>query len=396
MIRKLHLKMIDVKENYFTKFFLKSLIILTFICSFVLVTNVVSNIKSEYYKCNERIEYLAKKFDHLNHEKISTLMPTKVSNTNENLVPTTSWPKTVQDLNIHLYNNNWLPDGIFGDNITGWPIDIVPNVVHYVLFQDHRISFAHMLSIFSVLRNQKPQLIYIHCDCHEIIPDDNWNRILKFINQTNQVKLMIRPIERPTEIYGIEIDPNLRNWHGSDITRYRTISEFGGIFLDNDIYVCQSLNEFRKFEFTLNWDENQFLGCQVLIGNKNARFLKFVLETYKLYDTSKWYYNAGELPTTAILYKYPHLIHRIKVKFGVDAPAVCPFFYKQYHHDWMQQFYTFHMVMRGNEISWKDWCLGPDKPKHMKFDDKIIKTLNNTFGEMARWALFGQKEIIYD
>lgn len=168
------------------------------------------------------------------------------------------------------------------------------------------------------------------------------------------------------------------------------MTEFGGICLDNDVYVCQSLNRFRKFEFTLNW-EGSYLSNQVLIGNKNARFPKLTLETYKLYDGSKWYYNAGQLPTTAILYKYPELVHRIRGEFGIVALVNCPFIYKQYISDWNQRLYAFHMTMRGNQISWGD-C----PSNYKKFDEQLIKTLNVTFGEMARWALYGKKEFIYD
>lgn len=303
--------------------------------------------------------------------------------------------RKIAKLNIRLDNNLWIPDG--GDNITGWPRDIVPNIVHYVLFEQHNISYVHMLSIFSVVKIQKPDTIYIHCDCDEIDPTNaNWQRVINLVNETNEVTIIVNPIERPSEIFGRKVSEGFRNFHGSDITRYRTLMKYGGIYIDNDVFVCQSLNRFRKFEFTLNWDEDQFLGSQVLIGNRNARFLKFVMETYKSYEADQWYYNAGVLPTKAILYKFPHLVHRIKVKFGVDAPTVCPYFYKEYHDDWQTEYFTFHMVARGEEISWKGWCLGDDDHymRNAKFNDDLIKSVNNTFGEMGRYVLFGTKEIL--
>jgi hypothetical protein len=39
-------------------------------------------------------------------------------------------------------------------------------------------------------------------------------------------------------------------------------------------------------------------------------------------------------------------------------------------------------VVRGNEISFKDWFFGPNKPLVKKFDEK--KNLNLTFGEMTK------------
>jgi hypothetical protein len=160
--------------------------------------------------------------------------------------------------------------------------------------------------------------------------------------------------------------------------------EFGGIYLDRDVYVVKSLDIFRKYEMTLNWDEGQYLGSQVLIGHKNSRFLKLYYDSYHFYDSTQWYYNGGEFPTKSILYKSPQLVHRVKVAFGVDGPYACPKVYRIYYPDWQKEFYTIHLVLRGNEISFKDWCFGNNKPAIMKFDENIARNLNVTFGEMTR------------
>lgn len=48
-------------------------------------------------------------------------------------------------------------------------------------------------------------------------------------------------------------------------------------------------------------------------------------------------------------------------------------------------------MSRDNVIQWGDWCLGfPDHyMKHVIFDDHTISTMNNTFAEVARYALYG-------
>lgn len=114
-----------------------------------------------------------------------------------------------------------------------------------------------------------------------------------------------------------------------------------------------------------------------------------------MYDTNRWYYNAAELPTRAILQRYPQIIHRIKVKFGCDAPVACKYFYKEYHTDWNSAYYTFHMVARGNSIQWGEWCLGVKDHymKHVKFSDSTILTMNNTFADVARFALYGYRQM---
>lgn len=296
--------------------------------------------------------------------------------------------RIIWNLNINLdHDYEWDKH----DNITGWPKNIVPDIVHYILFDYHRISYSNMLSLLSVIRIHRPESIWIHCDCDEIEADDpNWARVLRAVNATEITTIRILRTEKPTEINGIKIRKEHANFHASDITRYRLMRQYGGIYLDNDVFVCRPLHEFRKYEFTLNWDEDQFLGSQVLVGHKNARFLSLVLKTYEAYDTDRWYWNAGELPTKAILWKYPHIVHRIKVLFGVDAPAACQYFYKEYHANWSTLYYTFHMVMRGDQIYHKDWCLGTaDHPlKHTVFTDDVFKSMNTTFGEMVRHVLW--------
>ena len=188
-------------------------------------------------------------------------------------------------------------------NETGYPFNIVPNIIHYVLFDVTDITFAHFISILSALKNQRPDLIYIHCNCHKL-KGRFYRRALKVAKKLF-TPIIVRTIEKPTEIFGHKLREEWINWHSSDITRIRVLQEFGGIYLDRDVYVVQSLDVFRKYEMTLNWDENQYLGTQTLIAHKNARFLKLWLNSYHDYRPNSWYYNAGELPTISILYKRP-------------------------------------------------------------------------------------------
>lgn len=46
----------------------------------------------------------------------------------------------------------------------------------------------------------------------------------------------------------------------------------------------------------LNWDERQFLGTQLYVAHKDARFLPLYLETYKdHYHEDAWYLHFFEL-----------------------------------------------------------------------------------------------------
>ena len=56
------------------------------------------------------------------------------------------------------------------------------------------------------------------------------------------------------------------------------LQKYGGIYLDNDVYVIQNLDKYRKFEFAINWfvAELSELGNQVKIRMQPAQ--------YKLYN----------------------------------------------------------------------------------------------------------------
>ena len=94
----------------------------------------------------------------------------------------------------------------FNFNETGFPFNIVPNIIHYILFSVKEIKFQHFLSIISVLKNQRPDQIYIHCDCNEL-SGDYYRRVLRVANKT-KTSIIIRSIEKPTQIFGKNLSKN--------------------------------------------------------------------------------------------------------------------------------------------------------------------------------------------
>ena len=57
---------------------------------------------------------------------------------------------------------------------------------------------------------------------------------------------------------------------------------YGGIYLDNDVYVVNSFKKYLKYEMTVSWDnDNDGLGVQVLIAHRNARLLKAHFDSYR-------------------------------------------------------------------------------------------------------------------
>jgi hypothetical protein len=124
-------------------------------------------------------------------------------------------------------NSQWFPNGVIGDNVTGYHNFIVPNIVHYVLLNDNQINFVHYLSFKSVLNIQKPDKVMIHCNCDHI-EGHHWNQLNNEFKDF-QNKVMIRKIERPALIFGVKFN-NI--WHESDIIR-------------NKVCICDKKSDFN-------------------------------------------------------------------------------------------------------------------------------------------------------
>lgn len=271
-------------------------------------------------------------------------------------------------------------------NMTGYSDAIVPNVVHLIKFRSQEISFVEMVNIRSIIMNHRPDRLIIHCNtCEDIDKEGRLSLHGKYwdmlVDDGFRDCINVSLLEEPTHVFGKALSSV---FHASDIARMIVLMKYGGIFLDNDIYVVRPLHQFRHYEMAIGWDEGQFLGTQVIIAHKDARFLKLWMESYHNYQGDKWYFNAGEYPTTSILYERPELVHRVKLLFGVHM--LIHNLYKSHWKGW-RDYYTIHLLIRHRSYL--------DKESPIKnFDENNIKTYNYTYGQMARQVLYNSTDII--
>jgi hypothetical protein len=113
-------------------------------------------------------------------------------------------------------NSDWFPEGVIGNNITGYQSFIVPNIVHYVLLDYNQIDFVNYLSLKSVFKFQNPDKVMIHCNCDQL-EGKYWNK-LKNSTEEIQNKIIIRKIEKSGYIFGFKFSCV---YHESDIARNR-------------------------------------------------------------------------------------------------------------------------------------------------------------------------------
>jgi mannosyltransferase OCH1-like enzyme len=172
-------------------------------------------------------------------------------------------------------------------NETGADHFIVPNIIHLIRFNKTEFSFTDYICTQAAFRNHRPDYFYVHTDAPEgRFSGKYWELIEKDLELRSHIRIL--PLEPPSEIFGQQLNPKWRLYHGGDVARIRTMMKYGGIYLDNDVYVIQNLDKYRKFEIAINWDEGQFLGSQVIIANRKARFLSLWLDSYREYHPELW------------------------------------------------------------------------------------------------------------
>ena len=100
------------------------------------------------------------------------------------------------------------------DNVAGTDRFIVPNIVHFVRFNNTQFTFIDYIVIKAAMRNQRPDYFYIHTDT----PGPGnfigryWNLIQKDYEIGSRIRLL--HLEAPTEIFGQKFNesvPNVNN-----------------------------------------------------------------------------------------------------------------------------------------------------------------------------------------
>lgn len=251
---------------------------------------------------------------------------------------------------------------------------LVPNYVHFLRLGLDYISFVDAVCILAAFKNQKPDKIFIHTDS-ATFRGKYWGVLLDTPGFVES--LVIKRVEAPKTIYGRRPNPRWRYYHGGDVARLKILMTYGGIFLDNDSYVVRSLNELRRYEMTLGWMEGASLANQVIIANERARFLKKWLMSYREYNSSLWYYNAGEKPTKEILRLEPELIHR--EKFLLANHLVTRKLFMENWTEWRTH-YAFHLLI-GHQYILRNVSSIATYP--VVFDEDNIKKYPVTFREMV-------------
>lgn len=243
---------------------------------------------------------------------------------------------------------------------------LIPNIVHYVLFNNSTINFIMYLSMLSVIKVQKPSVIYLHTN-KQNFTGGYWYKLQRFSSK-NKVEIQISFLMQPTHVYGQRLSSI---YHASDISRIFVLRKYGGIYLDVDVVLINNVNKLRTYECVIGWPKNDYIGSQFIMAKTNSHFLKLWQEGYKKYRPRDWYYNAGRYPTE-LLQRNPGLAHVEPEYFGVQY-LLDKLLSTDKWQEW-KRYYGIHLLYRHNET-------------FIALNETSVRELPTNFGDIATWIL---------
>ena len=77
--------------------------------------------------------------------------------------------------------------------------------------------------------------------------------------------------EPPQQIFNQTI---MHIYHKGDVAKMQILMEYGGIYLDYDVIVLRSLDELRRFPYTVGKEKGDKFNAGVILAHKDSLFLK--------------------------------------------------------------------------------------------------------------------------
>jgi mannosyltransferase OCH1-like enzyme/predicted O-methyltransferase YrrM len=167
----------------------------------------------------------------------------------------------------------------------------IPKIIHIIYINQRSLQPYNYKCIYSIIEHMKNYKIIIHND---IEPDvDEWNNLKTYNN------VEIRKIDRCKRYKSLNID---YVQYETDIIRLQILYEYGGIYMDTDIFL------FKNFEDILdgssvyyNTEMKDVLTNCVLISEPKNKFIKVLLDNIHLaIQSDSWAWHIRDFPKIVI------------------------------------------------------------------------------------------------
>lgn len=222
-----------------------------------------------------------------------------------------------------LYRALFLPPHMMYPESTRDPLDFrplsIPRDVHMIeYYEDAATRFFDMykyINILSIKEQVKPDHIYFHC-LNGVCGSGPWWELTKAI-------VTVVPVPFLKNIFGIPIDVGA---HRTSILRLRIMLENGGIYLDSDILMVNSLEplfeECRRGGpcFFSPRERQAGINNGILIGARGSPFIRRWMEMYRYFFDACWSCHGVRM-ALRIMELFPSEISMIP-----DATFLAPFY----------------------------------------------------------------------
>ena len=167
----------------------------------------------------------------------------------------------------------------------------------------------------------------------------------------------------------------------ADFDRIQIILEHGGIYLDFDVLAIRSFDELRKYNCTLGLEQGAKICSGAIICARGHPFLYMWLNSYYDDFRGQWTYNSGVV-STRLMNRYKDLIHAEAKALHWPSWSYLPQIWGNQTYDWRKN-YAIHTWIRLAKPYFKEYP-----------SPETIKTMNSTFGQIARTVYYGSADLI--
>jgi mannosyltransferase OCH1-like enzyme len=195
----------------------------------------------------------------------------------------------------------------------------IPKIIHLIYLNDRPLNSYNYSCFDSIIRYMNDYDIWVHNDVEP--NDEHWN---KFKSNNN---VYIKKIKRIKIFDSFSIK---YVQYESDIIRMNILYEYGGIYLDNDIYLVNNIDSLLESTYSVyisKETEENIINC-VLISEPNNEFIKIWLDNFSMgFRMNNWGWHIRNLPKI-LLEKYPYYINKYNIKL-LDNIVFCPIHWTQ-------------------------------------------------------------------
>ncbi|KAJ3316848.1 hypothetical protein HDU76_001513 [Blyttiomyces sp. JEL0837] len=215
----------------------------------------------------------------------------------------------------------------------------IPKIVHFVFglqadFGGQPFMFVNYMAIKMARDSIQPQIIYFH---YHFEPTGRWWELAKPLVRLRKIYKV------PRQIFGNKV---VKYAHKADVVRLQILMEYGGIYLDSDVFVYRNLDPLLHHDFVIGKEEDIGAANAVILANRHSKFLKGWYNSYRTFDGLDWNAHSVKLPLRLAKEMPEHVCVMPRVSFFYPSWKInhCKFVHTQDEYIFNNAYQSQHSV----------------------------------------------------